>query len=93
MANAPRDANNVPAGLSTDDTTNVARPLLADGVTGRLLVKITADAGGATGVSGNAPRDANNVPALLAMKDDGSGEFVPIACDSDGNMLCDIIYT
>ena len=33
-----------------------------------------------------APRDANQVTALLAI-DDVTGETVPVACDSDGNLL------
>lgn len=74
------------------DGNGTVRPLLADTVTGRLLVEITADAGGATGVTGNARIDENNVSTLLALSDDGSGDLIPLARDADGNILCDAIY-
>lgn len=67
------------------------QPLLADTATGRLLVEITSDDGAPTGVTGNARIDENNVSTILALSDDGSGTLIPIARDSDGNLLCDVL--
>lgn len=89
---SPRDQNNRPAGLAVNELGTV-QPLMADTATGRLLVTVTSDGGGATGVTGSARRDQNQVPSLLALSNDGSGTLIPLATDASGNILCDAIFT
>jgi len=86
----PRGNDKLIAGRALNEL-GTTQPLYADTSTGRLLVSITTDAGGATGVTGNARIDGNNVATLLAVSSDGSGTLIPLARDSSGNLLCDVI--
>lgn len=88
-SNLPRGNDQLIAGRATNEL-GTTQPLLADTSTGRLLVTVTTDAGGATGVTGNARIDDNNVATILALSNDGSGNLIPLARDSNGNLLVDI---
>ena len=88
-SNIPRGNDQLIPGKALNELGTV-QPLLADTSTGRLLVVITSDAGGPTGVTGNARIDDNNVATILALSNDGSGNLIPLARDAAGNLLVDI---
>lgn len=89
-SNLPRGNDQLIAGKAVNEL-GAVQNLQADTATGRLLVTITSDGGGATGVTGNARIDPNNVATILALANDGSGTLIPLARDTNGNLLCDVI--
>ena len=92
IPNLPRGNDSVIPGMAQNELGGI-QPLKCDTATGRLLVSFTTDGGGATGVTGNARIDGNNVATILALANDGSGTLIPLARDTDGNLLCDVIFT
>jgi len=92
MAQAPRDANHVPAGLgvsNTDGTTTL--PFYIDSATGRVLLdlSVVADAGGSVSDEPDE-RDANRVTAMLCLKEDGSGLGSPAIDNRNGYLYLDL---
>ena len=92
MAQAPRDQNNVTAGLGVSETDGVTTiPFYVDSLTGRVLLSISSvsEAGGV--VADNlAERDQNNVPTMLATFSDDSGIGIPAIDNRNGYLYFDI---
>lgn len=90
MTNAQRDENYI-SNLMAVDTNGVVKPLLVDPVTGRLKVNIAhaSQAASATVTSGGLDENYKEVAMVWTLEDES--EVRPLLCDSDGNILIDLI--
>lgn len=94
MAQAPRDANRIKAGLgvSNEDST-VTLPFYIDSITNRVLMKITSE----INVVGTLPvvpalRDGNYIPAMVAVSSaDGTTLKLPVMDNRNGNLYVDLL--
>lgn len=87
-----RDQNfkTIGAGVTSDASQDVTM-LRVDPVTKYLLVQI-ATVGATSATSAQiAKRDPNNVPVCLAW-DDTNKVLQEVLTDSDGNLLCDVVF-
>lgn len=93
MGQAPRDPNRVPTGLLWDSDNSVTLAWKADTATGRALMFVSDPTPPTPTPAGPpAKRDANYVPAIMALVDGTTDTLIPIACDSDGNMVVTINF-
>jgi len=87
-----RDANHVTvgAGVSPDSDFDISM-LRVDPITKYLLVNIVDTGASAATASQIAKRDGNYRPVCLAWNEQDQ-ELQEVLTDSDGNLLCDVIF-
>jgi len=92
MTEAKKDQNhaNTLLGVSSADSVTPT-PLSVDSATGYLLISMTLDPTLPATLDLPIRRDGNHRPVLCAVTDDAAQDVVPIATDTDGNILIDLI--